>query len=319
MDIRPLDPFHPGALALLAASDAFHHALYPAESNHLVGPETLAAPGVRFLGVFDGDTVLACGATKAAQDANGRRYAEIKRVFVPEAQRGRGLARAVMGALEQALCADGIATARLETGTRQPAALALYRSLGYRERAPFGDYAPDPLSLFLEKPLTAVQPLHASHLPGLSALLQACVAQGASIGWVRTPTPQACAAFWQRMAEQVARAEQRTWVALLGDAVLGSVSLGLAQPENGQHRADVFKLMVHPSARRQGLAQALMQAAEAEAQAMGKRLLVLDTNTDSPAQALYQSLGWQVCGVMPGYAEQADGSLGATTWMFKPI
>lgn len=319
MDIRPLDPFHPEALALFAASDAFHQALYPAESNHLVGPETLAAPGVRLLGVFDGDAVLACGATKAVRQADGRRYAEVKRVFVPEAQRGQGLARALMDALEAHLRRDGIACARLETGIHQPAAIALYCALGYRERGPFGDYTPDPLSRFFEKPLTELQALRPAHLNGLAALLRDCVAGGASIGWVQTPSLEACRAFWQAAAARVARHEQFTWVAVLGERVLGSVSLGVAQPDNGRHRADLFKLMVHPDARGLGLGQALVLAAEAQAMDLGKRLLVLDTNTDSTAQALYTRLGWQVCGVMPDYAEQADGRLGATTWMFKRL
>jgi ribosomal protein S18 acetylase RimI-like enzyme len=77
--------------------------------------------------------------------------------------------------------------------------------------------------------------------------------------------------------------------------------------------------MVHPDARRQGIGEALMRALEAEACQLGKRLLVLDTNTDSAAQRLYTRLGWELCGVMPAYAEQADGSLGATSWMFKRL
>lgn len=148
MNLAPLNPFDPRALDLLAQSDAFHAALYPAESNHLVDPADLQPPAVHFLGAFEGDTLLGCGAFKRLDG-----YAEVKRVFVPEAGRGRGVARQLMDALEAQMRAEGFALARLETGIHQPAALALYRARGYVERGPFGDYQPDPLSLFLEKAL----------------------------------------------------------------------------------------------------------------------------------------------------------------------
>lgn len=148
MTISPLDPHDPRALALLAQSDAFHAALYPAESNHLVDPAQLQPPAVCFLGAFDGEQLLGCGGFRRCDG-----YAEVKRVFVPEAGRGRGVAAALMHALEAQMRAEGFALARLETGIHQPAALALYRGRGYRDGPPFGDYAPDPLSLFLEKAL----------------------------------------------------------------------------------------------------------------------------------------------------------------------
>ncbi len=159
----------------------------------------------------------------------------------------------------------------------------------------------------------------AAQLDALARLLVDCIAAGASIGWVRTPTLDAARAYWQRIADSEARGERCWWVIADGDTVLGSAQLLIDGPENGRQRAEVCKVMVHPGARRRGFGQALMQAAEAEARRLGRRLILLDTNTDSPAQRLYEGLGWQVCGVMPDYAEQADGSLGATTWMFKRI
>lgn len=159
----------------------------------------------------------------------------------------------------------------------------------------------------------------AAQLDALARLLVDCIAAGASIGWVRTPTLDAARAYWQRIADSEARGERCWWVIADGDTVLGSAQLLIDGPENGRQRAEVCKVMVHPGARRRGFGQALMHAAEAEARRLGRRLIMLDTNTDSPAQRLYEGLGWQVCGVMPDYAEQADGSLGATTWMFKRI
>lgn len=149
--VEEVDPRSEGARRLIEQSDAYMVALYPAESNHLEPPEALAAPHVRFVGIHDGDTLVACGAVKLMEDDGV--YGEIKRVFVLPSHRGRGLSRRIMAALEDGLKARGIALSRLETGIHQPEAIGLYRALGYVEREPFGRYRPDPLSLFMEKPL----------------------------------------------------------------------------------------------------------------------------------------------------------------------
>lgn len=147
-----IEPSHPSsAVALLAASDAYMAALYPAESNHLEPLDMLAQPNVLFvIGRIAGE-VVACGAIKRLDDDSC--YGEIKRVFVTEAHRGNGRSAAIMQYLEDDLRSQGIALARLETGIRQPAALGLYRKLGYVERGPFGAYRADPLSVFMEKRL----------------------------------------------------------------------------------------------------------------------------------------------------------------------
>ncbi len=138
-------------MRLLALSDAYMQALYPPASNHLESAEALSGPHARFLGIYADNDLVACGAVKLMEDDG--RYGEIKRVFVLESHRGRGLSRRIMASLEDLLRAEGIALARLETGIAQPEALGLYRALGYVERAPFGAYQPDPLSLFMEKRL----------------------------------------------------------------------------------------------------------------------------------------------------------------------
>jgi putative acetyltransferase len=84
-------------------------------------------------------------------------YAEIKRVFVRDAYRGQGLSGRLMNYLEAELYRRGVKLLRLETGVLQPAALGLYHKLGYRERGPFGAYLADPLSVFMEKQVTAAK------------------------------------------------------------------------------------------------------------------------------------------------------------------
>ena len=147
--IEHLDPDVAEVRALIAASDAFYDGLYPAESTHLESSADLKRPDVLFIGCRLDGKLVATGAAKIMQDDGT--YAEIKRVFVLEQYRGRGLSRKIMQFLETELERRGIRLYRLETGIKQPEALGLYRKLGYRERPPFGSYRPDPLSVFMEK------------------------------------------------------------------------------------------------------------------------------------------------------------------------
>jgi len=147
--IEALDPDNAEVQRLIAASDAFYDGLYPAESNHLEAADDLKRPNVLFVGCRVDGKLVASGAAKLMRDDGC--YAEIKRVFVLEEYRGRGLSANIMRYLESELRELGVDLFRLETGVLQPEALGLYRKLGYRERGPFGAYAPDPLSVFMEK------------------------------------------------------------------------------------------------------------------------------------------------------------------------
>jgi putative acetyltransferase len=149
IDIRQADPREAVFRAFLAASDDYAASLYPAESNHMLDVETLRRPDIYFVGLWKDSAALGCGAFRQYTD-----YVEIKRVWLDASARGRGLSRKIMSHLEAEALKRGITVARLETGISQPEALGLYRALGYVERAPFGDYKPDPLSVFMEKQLT---------------------------------------------------------------------------------------------------------------------------------------------------------------------
>jgi putative acetyltransferase len=74
-------------------------------------------------------------------------------MFVSPAARGMKLGRRLLLEIEAIAYQRGERLLRLETGAKQPEALALYRSAGFVEIGPFGSYRPDPLSLFMEKPL----------------------------------------------------------------------------------------------------------------------------------------------------------------------
>ena len=149
VEVRPLAPADPRARRLVGELDRLQLSLYPAESNHLDPIETLERDNVTFLAAFVGAEVVGCGAVKRMPGG----YGEFKRMYVDPSARGRGVGRALVEALESTLLAYGIEVARLETGVRQPEALALYERCGYVRIPPFGEYREDPLSVFLEKRL----------------------------------------------------------------------------------------------------------------------------------------------------------------------
>ena len=138
--------------AMIRWLDEYMSALYPPESNHFLDVSALLAPNVRFFVARDVIRGVGCGALVVHGTGNAA-YGEIKRMYVDPALRGRGLGRLLLEALEAEGRVTGLAFLRLETGPKQPEALGLYRRAGFVERGPFGDYAPDPLSVFMEKRL----------------------------------------------------------------------------------------------------------------------------------------------------------------------
>ena len=113
---------------------------------------------------------------------------------------------------------------------------------------------------------------------------------------------------------------RRMILAAFDDGVLvGTVQVVLALPPNQSHRGEIAKLLVHRSARRRGIARQLMERAEAEARVEGKTLLVLDTVTGDPAERLYEEMGWNRVGVVPGFALYPDGRPCATTYFWKAV
>ncbi len=149
IEIAVEDPAQPEIAPLLQASDAYMASLYPAESNHMLDVATLRLPQVVFLVARVDGKALGCGAVVDS----GEGWAEVKRMFVSPAARGLKLGRRLLDELEAIAARRGARALRLEMGGLQPEALGLYRSAGFVEIGPFGAYAPDPLSIFMEKSL----------------------------------------------------------------------------------------------------------------------------------------------------------------------
>ena len=149
-------PDHPEVAALLAALDDYLASLYPPEANHILGLDALLANDVDFVAARRDGRIVGCGAVRrlpAALGGGDAAYGEIKRMMVDPACRGLGIGARILAALEAALPPHGVTRARLETGRDQTAALRLYRRCGYRERAAFGGYPDNGLSMFMEKSL----------------------------------------------------------------------------------------------------------------------------------------------------------------------
>jgi len=146
--IRPGNPLDAGVRALIEELDAFNTALYPAESNHFDSPDTLAGVRGVFLVVEQGGELVGCGAAK-----NCGGWAELKRMYLKPKVRGGGIALAMLVKLLDWARAEGLPLARLETGNVSVGALKLYRRAGFKEIAAFPPYKPDPLSIFMERPL----------------------------------------------------------------------------------------------------------------------------------------------------------------------
>ena len=169
--------------------------------------------------------------------------------------------------------------------------------------------------------MTRVERLDAAaaerHLEDLARILADAVQGGASVGFL-TPFSAADAAdYWRGLLPVVAAGDVLLLGAWLDDALVGTVQLHPSVMPNGRIRAQVAKLLVLRSARRQGLGRSLMEAVEALARERGRTTLVLDTQTGSDAERLYRALGWTPAGVVPEYSLLSGGGTGATTFMYK--
>jgi ribosomal protein S18 acetylase RimI-like enzyme len=152
----------------------------------------------------------------------------------------------------------------------------------------------------------------------LGAILADCVAGGASVSFMAPFTADDGRGYYERVADAAEIGMASVLVAEVDGVAMGTVQVAYDMPPNQPHRGDIRKLLVHRKARRRGLARALMIAAESEAVARGRPLLVLDTASDG-AERLYTELGWQRVGVIPDYALLPDGGYCDTIYFYKLV
>ena len=149
MRIALESPNQPEVIQLIEELDAYQKPLYPAESHHGIDMHALSQPNVLFAVIRnDDDLAVGCGAVVLEPE-----YGELKRMFIRPENRGQGLSKRLLAFLEDQACAKGCKVFALETGIYQPEALGLYERSGYKRCAPFGNYKPDPMSVFMIKEL----------------------------------------------------------------------------------------------------------------------------------------------------------------------
>ena len=158
-----------------------------------------------------------------------------------------------------------------------------------------------------------------TQLDALAGVLHDCVAGGASVGYVEPFSHEQARDAFEVFAREVEQGRRLLLGAFKDNELVGTVQVVLAMPPNQPHRGEIARMLVHRSARKRGIAQQLMEAAETEARAEGKTLLVLDAVTDGDAARLYDRLGWTTVGVIPDYALYPDGRFCDTTVFWKQL
>lgn len=137
----------------------------------------------------------------------------------------------------------------------------------------------------------------------LACLFQEVVATGASMNFLYPMRYETALHYWNNVLSK----HVRLFIAIVDKEVVGSMQLHLSDKENGQHRAEITKLMTHPKARRKGVAKLLLQHVLKIAKQEGRTLLLLDTEKDGPANKLYQSEGFILYGEIPAYSQDPFG------------
>lgn len=156
----------------------------------------------------------------------------------------------------------------------------------------------------------------ARHRAVLSEILQDAVDSGASVSFVAPLSEEIFNHYWDGVERELLAGTTILLGGFWNNELRGTVQLDLAKPPNQPHRCDIRKLLVHRSARGQGIGRALMLVAEREAVEAGRTLLTLDTQTGSAAESLYRKLGYVSAGVIPEYALDGFGERFISTTIF---
>lgn len=154
---------------------------------------------------------------------------------------------------------------------------------------------------------------------GLSLLLEDSVNNGASIGFLAPIEKNEVLNYWHEVSHKLVQSNNRLWIAIQQGKIVGSVQLSLIGKKNGVHRAEVEKLMVLTTARKQGIATFLMNELEIFSREKGLRLLVLDTREGDVSELLYSKIGFVRVGVIPNFALSSNGNHDGTAIYYKKL
>lgn len=159
----------------------------------------------------------------------------------------------------------------------------------------------------------------ADYEEGLSLLLEDSVNNGASIGFLAPVEKNEVLDYWREVNHKLAQGNSRLWIAIQEGKIVGSVQLSLVSKKNGVHRAEVEKLMVLTTARKQGIATLLLNELEKFSREIGLRLLILDTREGDVSELLYSKIGFVRVGVIPNFALSSNGNYDGTAIYYKKL
>lgn len=153
----------------------------------------------------------------------------------------------------------------------------------------------------------------------LAELLIDTVANGGNISFIHPVPPALAHSFWEDSLAAAQRGERVIFGAYDGDSLIGTTTLLYMWMPNQPHRAEIAKMMTSVQYRGQGIARALLQAAEQTAIESGRTLLTLDTAAEDGGAQFYERLGFARAGMIPGYALKPLGGFTGTIFYYKRI
>lgn len=159
--------------------------------------------------------------------------------------------------------------------------------------------------------------VHTRDIDNLTALLTDAINNGASVGYVLPVDHNMINAYWRATADEVSASSIALFAIRKDEHIVASAQLAFCGKPNGRHRAEVQKVLVHSAHRRKGFGAMLMHAVERHAFGCGRTLLVLDTESDSAGQRLYEATGYTAAGIIPRFAIGNAGGFVPTTYMYK--
>ncbi len=250
---------------------------------------------------------------------------EVCKVYVAPDLHGQGVAPTLLAQAEAHAMAAGATRLALWSDTRFDRAHRFYQKHSYVRSGPIRvlhDIS-NSLEFAYAKPVNGIEVLDAAAAASaevrLSAILRACVAEGAGVGFLPPLAPEAARRFWLDTARNVATGTHILFAGWVGGVLAGTVTLALATSDTRPHCAEVVKLLVDPAVRRSGLARALISRLEAEGLRSGRTILFLDTRAGQNAEKLYRTLGWTALGTVPDCVIAADGTPASTAYFWKRL
>ena len=265
--------------------------------------DTLGPRGAFVVARLDGQPA-GCGALRPLDSES----AEVKRMFVAARARRLGMGRAILAKLEQLAGEFGYRVLRLETGRRQPEAIALYEAYGFRHIPPFGKYIGNPVSVCFEKEV-AIHPqiMTVRRLQPADAAIYHHLRQCALKDvppFVGPLAENEAALELSELQSQMARYESDgifSFGCFVENQCAGVAALSRKLNPKYSHKVFFWGLYVLPAYRGHSVGRRLMEHRIAFARSLpGVRFATLQvTTTNQPARLLHQRFGFVSCGLEP--------------------